>query len=149
MSRLKRDIDIMASPEQVWDVLMDPDHLGDWVTIQDHLEEAPAGDLERGSKLVQSMKVAGQRFQLSWTVVEADKPYRAVWEGEGPLGSKATVIYELGQNGGGTHFHYTNEYKLPGGLVGKLAGAAVVGASGHEANKTLKRLKKLVESKTG
>jgi hypothetical protein len=95
------------------------------------------------------MKVAGQRFQLSWTVVEADKPYRAVWEGEGPLGSKATVIYELGQNGGGTHFHYTNEYKLPGGLVGKLAGAAVVGASGHEANKTLKRLKKLVESKTG
>jgi carbon monoxide dehydrogenase subunit G len=148
MSRINRNIDIMASPEQVWDVLMDPDHLGDWVTIQDKLEEAPAGDLERGSKLVQSMKVAGRKFRLSWTVVEADKPNRAVWEGEGPLGSTATVIYELAHNGGGTHFHYTNDYKLPGGLFGRIAGAAVVGASGHEANRTLKRLKTLVESKT-
>ena len=61
---------------------------------------------------------------------------------------KATVVYDLSQNGGGTHFHYTNEYALPGGVAGKLAGAAVVGASGHEANKTLKRLKRLVESKS-
>jgi carbon monoxide dehydrogenase subunit G len=139
----------MASPEQVWNVLMDPDHLGDWVTIQDELEEAPSGDLERGSTLVQRVKVAGRRFTLRWTVVEADKPNRAVWEGEGPLGTAATVVYELGKNGGTTHFHYTNEYALPGGLIGKLAGAAIVGASGHEANKTLKRLKRLVESKAG
>ena len=67
-----------------------------------------------------------------------------------PMGSKATVVYELAsQNGGGTHFHYTNEYKLPGGIMGRIGGAAVVGASGHEANKTLKRLKRLVESKIG
>jgi carbon monoxide dehydrogenase subunit G len=147
VSKLTRDIDIHASPEQVWDVLMDPDHLGDWVSIQDELEEAPSGDLVHGSTLVQRCKVAGQRFNLRWTVVEADKPRRAVWEGEGPMGSKATVVYDLHQNGGGTHFHYTNQYKLPGGIVGRIGGAAVVGASGHEANKTLKRLKRLVESK--
>jgi carbon monoxide dehydrogenase subunit G len=147
MSKLKRDIEIKASPDEVWDVLMDPQHLGDWVTIQDGLEEAPRGDLEKGSTLVQRCKVAGQRFNLRWTVVEAEKPERAVWEGKGPLGTKATVIYELAQNGGGTHFNYTNEYTLPGGFAGRLGGAAVMGASGHEANKTLKRLKKLVESK--
>ena len=148
MTKLTRDIDIHASPNAVWDVLMDPDHLGDWVTIQDELEEAPNGDLVNGSTLVQRCKVAGQRFYLRWKVVEADKPNRAVWEGEGPLGSRATVVYELAsQNGGGTHFHYTNEYKLPGGIMGRIGGAAVVGASGHEANKTLKRLKRLVESK--
>jgi len=147
VSKLKRDIDIHASPEEVWDVLMDPDHLGDWVTIQEDLEEAPDGDLVNGSRLVQRCKVAGQHFNLSWTVVEADKPRRAVWEGEGPMGSKATVVYELAQNGGGTHFHYTNQYKLPGGIMGRIGGAAVVGASGHEANKTLKRLKRVVESK--
>jgi carbon monoxide dehydrogenase subunit G len=149
VSKLKRDIDIQASPEEVWDVLMDPDHLGDWVTIQDELEEAPEGDLVNGSTLVQRCKVAGQRFELRWKVVEADKPRRAVWEGEGPMGSRATVEYDLSQNGGGTHFHYTNQYRLPGGIIGKIGGAAVVGASGHEANKTLKRLKRLVESKPG
>lgn len=149
MSKLKRDIEIMASPEQVWDVLMDPDHLGDWVTIQDAIEEAPAGDLERGSVLVQRVKIAGRRVHLRWKVIEADKPNRAVWKGEGPMGSKATVVYELSHNGGSTYFHYTNEYSLPGGLMGRIAGAAIVGASGHEANRTLKRLKSLVESKTG
>src|SRR5437764_6154570 len=148
MSKLKRDIEIHATPDQVWDVLMDPRQLGEWVTIQDELEEAPRGDLENGSTLVQRCRVAGQRFVLRWKVLQADKPHRAVWEGRGPMGAKATVVYELSQNGGGTHFHYTNEYALPGGVVGKLAGAAVVGASGHEANKTLKRLKKLVESKS-
>jgi carbon monoxide dehydrogenase subunit G len=146
VTKLTRDIDIQASPDAVWDVLMDPDHLGDWVTIQDHLEEAPSGDLENGSILVQRCRVAGQRFSLRWKVVEADKPKRAVWEGEGPMGSRATVEYDLAQNGGGTHFHYTNNYRLPGGFLGKIGGAAVVGASGHEANKTLKRLKRLVES---
>ena len=147
MSKLTRDIEIQALPDAVWDVLMDPDHLGDWVTIQDEIEEAPSGDLVNGSTLVQRCKVAGQRFTLHWKVVEADKPRRAVWEGEGPLGSRATVEYDLSQNGGGTHFHYTNHYRLPGGVFGKIGGAAVVGASGHEANKTLKRLKRLVESK--
>jgi carbon monoxide dehydrogenase subunit G len=149
VSKLRRDIEIHASPDAVWDVLMDPDHLGDWVTIQEYLEDAPKGDLVNGSTLVQHCRVAGQRFELHWKVVEADKPHRAVWEGEGPLGSRATVVYELHQNGGGTQFHYTNEYKLPGGIIGKVGGAAVVGASGHEANKTLKRLKRLVESKPG
>jgi hypothetical protein len=59
------------------------------------------------------------------------------------------VVYELAHNGGSTYFHYTNEYSLPGGFMGRLAGAAIVGASGHEANKTLKRLKRLVESQSG
>jgi carbon monoxide dehydrogenase subunit G len=149
VTKLTRDIDIDASPERVWDVLMDPDHLGDWVTIQEALEERPPGDLVDGSRLVQRCRVAGQRFELSWKVVEAEKPRRAVWEGKGPMGSRATVTYELAGNGGGTHFHYKNEYKLPGGILGRIGGAAVVGASGHEANKTLKRLKRVVESKPG
>jgi carbon monoxide dehydrogenase subunit G len=149
MSKLKREIEIMAPAEKVWDVLMDPDHLGDWVTIQDALEEAPDGDLERGSVLVQRVRIAGRRFHLRWKVVEADKPNRAVWEGSGPMGTRATVIYELANNGGSTYFHYTNDYSLPGGLAGRLAGAAILGASGHEANKTLRRLKQLVESKAG
>jgi carbon monoxide dehydrogenase subunit G len=146
VSRLTRDIEIDATPQEVWGVLMDPDCLGDWVTIQEELEDAPDGDLVDGSQLTQRLKVAGRRFHLKWTVVEADKPKRAVWKGRGPLGSKATVIYELFHNGGGnTRFHYTNEYHLPLGPLGRVAGRAIVGASETEADKTLGRLKALVE----
>ena len=148
MTKLEREIDIQASPDAVYDVLADPTCLGEWVTIQEELEEAPNGDLKAGSKLRQRMKVAGQRFRLHWTVIEADRPTRIVWEGRGPMGSKARAIYELSGDGdGGTKFSYMNEYGLPGGPAGKLAGRAILGASGREADRTLKRLKKLVEAK--
>jgi carbon monoxide dehydrogenase subunit G len=145
VTKLEREIHIDATPDAVYDKLMDPDCLGDWVTIQDEILEAPDGDLEQGDKLVQRCKVAGQKFKLRWTVEQASRPNKAVWRGKGPMGTKAKVMYELAENGGGTQFTYTNEYDLPGGPAGKLAGKAIIGASGSEADKTLKRLKKLVE----
>ncbi|MEA2399186.1 MAG: hypothetical protein QOK25_2742 [Thermoleophilaceae bacterium] len=148
MTKLEREIDIQASPDRVYDVLTDPRCLGDWVTIQEELEEAPDGDLEAGSRLRQRMRVAGKRFRLSWTVVQADRPSRVVWEGKGPMGSKATAIYELSGDGdGGTRFSYMNEYELPGGPAGRIAGRAILAASGREADRTLDRLKALVEEK--
>jgi uncharacterized protein YndB with AHSA1/START domain len=148
MTKLEREIEIAAPPERVYDVLADPSCLGEWVTIQEELEEAPAGDLRKGSKLRQRMKVAGQRFRLHWTVVEADRPKRIVWEGRGPMGTKAKAVYGLSANGdGATRFSYLNEYELPGGFAGKIAGRAVQAASGREADKTLKRLKALVEER--
>jgi uncharacterized protein YndB with AHSA1/START domain len=143
---LEREIHIDASPEDVYSTLMDPDCLGEWVTIQDELLEAPEGDLEKGSELVQRCKVAGQKFKLRWKVEQADRPNKAIWTGKGPLGAKARVTYKLTPNDGGTTFSYRNQYDLPGGPAGKLAGKAIVGASGNEADKTLKRLKKLVEN---
>ena len=145
MTKLEREIHIDADPEAVYAKLMDPDCLGEWVTIQDELVEAPAGDLEQGDELVQRMKVAGQKFKLRWKVEKAERPHKTVWKGRGPFGSKARVTYDLASNDGGTRFSYTNEYDLPGGPVGKLAGRAVVGASGKEADRTLERLKKLIE----
>lgn len=148
MTKLEREIEIEAPRDTVYDVLTDPRCLGEWVTIQEELEEAPEGDLEEGDTLRQRMKVAGQRFRLSWTVVEADRPSRVVWEGKGPMGSKARAVYELHENSDGrTRFTYLNEYGLPGGPAGRLAGRAILKASGREADRTLDRLKKLVESR--
>ena len=149
MTKLEREIDISAPRERVYEVLLDPDCLGEWVTIQEELEEAPEGrDLKPGDRLRQRMKVAGRRFKLSWTVIEADRPARVVWEGHGPLGSKAKAVYELFENGdGGTRFSYMNQYGLPGGPAGKLAARTIVKASGGEADKSLERLKALVEGK--
>jgi carbon monoxide dehydrogenase subunit G len=145
VTKLEREIHIDAAPDAVYDKLMDPDCLGEWVTIQDELLEAPEGDLEQGDELVQRMKIAGQKFKLRWKVEQADRPRKTIWEGRGPLGTKARVTYDLAANDGGTRFTYTNDYDLPGGPAGKLAGRAIVGASGAEADRTLERLKKLIE----
>ena len=79
---------------------------------------------------------------------EAERPSRIVWTGKGPMGAKARAVYEIesSDGGGSSVFTYTNEYDLPGGPVGKLAGGAIVGASGGEADRSLERLKKLIEN---
>ena len=147
MTKLEKDIHIDAPPDEVYDVVTDPDRLGDWVTIQDRLEEAPNGDLKRGSRLVQQLRIAGRCFRVAWTVKEADRPSKIVWEGKGPLGTKARAVYELQPNGGGCDFSYMNEYKLPGGPAGAAVGSALRRVSGREADKTLKKLKALIERK--
>ncbi len=64
MSKLEREIHIEAPAEAVYDTLTDPDCLGEWVTVQDELEEAPSGSVGAGDTLVQRMKVAGQKFRI-------------------------------------------------------------------------------------
>src|SRR2546423_15156453 len=102
VTKLEREIHIDAEPQAVYDTLMDPDCLGDWVTIQDKLLEAPGGDLEKGDELVQRMKIAGQRFKLRWKVEQADPPNKTVWRGGGPVGSQGRGHHALARNGGGT-----------------------------------------------
>lgn len=145
VSELRREISIDAEPGRVYDVLCDPDCLGEWVTIQDGLEQAPNGDLEQGSKLVQRLKVAGQRFRVTWTVDEARRPQRVEWSGKGPMGSTAHAIYELEAVDSGTSFRYLNRWQLPGGPAGRILGRALNAVSGREADRSLERLKQLIE----
>jgi carbon monoxide dehydrogenase subunit G len=143
--KVERTIDIAAPPERIYEVVMDPRHLEDWVSIHEALMEAPEGELKKGSELVQCLKLAGRKFNVHWKVVEDDCPKRVVWEGQGPVHSHAKVVYELERNGDGTRFSYMNQFDLPGGPLGKLAGRSVAGVARKEADRTLERLKKLIE----
>ncbi len=147
MSLVHTAIRIGAPPERVWQVVMDPHRLADWVTIHRHVEGVPA-QLERGSTFAQTLNLRGAHLHVAWTVVDVDPPRRAVWEGQGPAHSRASIVYELRPDGeNGTLFDYTNEFKAPGGPLGAVAGRVLVGGlSQREAQRSLQRLKQLVES---
>jgi len=142
---VQRKVHIEAAPQTIYDVIMDAQRLADWVTIHQGLEDAPAGTLRKGSTLTQTLKLAGRSFKVRWKVIENDRAKRVVWEGDGPVRSRAKVIYDLTADGDGTHFSYTNEYHLPGGALGKMAGPAVRRVTGRELDRSLAALKKLVE----
>ena len=140
-------IEIDAPPARVWDVVMDPRRLADWVTIHRHLGDVPAR-LRRGSTFGQTLNLRGAPLHVVWTVVDVDPPRRAVWEGQGPAHSRASIVYELRPGGeNATMFDYTNEFRPPGGALGAVAGRVLVGGlSQREAQRSLQRLKQLIEA---
>lgn len=144
--KVERSIDISATPERIYEVIMDPACLERWVTIHSALEAAPEGRLERGSELTQKLHLAGRGFTVHWKVIENLPARRVVWEGSGPMRSHAGVTYELTPNGEGrTRFTYTNEFALPGGPLGRVAGPLVKRVTAGELDRSLDRLRAMVE----
>jgi carbon monoxide dehydrogenase subunit G len=143
--RVEHTTKVAAPPRRLYDVVMDPRRLGDWVTIHQRLEGRPPVPLEEGSRLTQVLKLAGKRFKVHWTVVENEPCEQVVWEGKGPVTSRARVEYRFEADGDGTNFSYLNEYDLPGGALGRFAGKAVARVTQKELEGSLRQLKSLVE----
>lgn len=146
MTRVQCTIEIDAPPERVWDVVMNPRRLAEWVTIHRRIEDVPP-TLERGSTFGQTLSLRGAPLHVEWTVVDVEKPSRATWEGRGPAHSRASIVYALrALDGSRTRFEYTNEFRAPGGPLGAVAGRVLVGGlSQREAQRSLQRLKQVIE----
>jgi uncharacterized membrane protein len=147
MSTVHARIEIEAPIERVWQTVMDPDHLKDWVTIHRSLGDVSDRPLRKGSTMDQVLHMRGVSFHVHWTLTDMTSPQRAEWEGLGPAHSLARIRYELsGDDAGPTYFDYMNEFVPPGGKLGNMASRFIVGAtSEREANSSLARLKALLE----
>ena len=128
---------------------MDPDRLGEWVTIHRAVRNVSKHPLEQGATMDQMMHLRGFSFQVHWKLEEMTPPTYAEWEGRGPAHSRARIRYQLTeQDGDKTEFDYTNEFSPPGGRLGTIASRVIVGAaSEREAHNSLTRLKELVENR--
>jgi carbon monoxide dehydrogenase subunit G len=142
------DIDIAAPPEKVWEVVMDPDRFKEWVTIHRKLNRHDPGPPREGMKMDQTLCLRGANFKVKWTLEECADQRLAVWEGTGPMRSHARTEYHLSPDGnGGTKFHYVNQFKAPGGLLGSAASSVLVGGlPEREARRSLEQLKHLLET---
>ena len=147
MSKVVEDIEIAASPEQVWDVVMDSGRFGDWVTIHRRINKSDSGPPREGMKMEQTLCLRGANFKVKWHLAECRDGECAVWEGRGPMMSHARTAYVLEPTqDGGTHFHYENEFKAPAGPLGAAASRVIVGGlPEREARASLQKLKALLE----
>jgi carbon monoxide dehydrogenase subunit G len=141
VSDVSTSIDIDAPVEDVWRTVMDPQRLGDWVTIHRELLSYSPETME------QVLCLRGAKFKVKWQLATNDAPHHAEWKGRGPARSHAETEYRLTDNGkGGTRFDYRNEFKAPLGPLGALASHALVGGlPAKEADASLQRLKALME----
>jgi uncharacterized protein YndB with AHSA1/START domain len=147
MSVVHAQIDIDAPPERVYEVMLDPTRLHEWVTIHRKVNRVDDGTPRRGFEMDQTLCLRHANFKVHWTLTEADRPHAATWEGRGPAGSYARTSYRLeAVDGGRTRFEYENEFKAPGGFLGKAASRVIVGGvPEREAARSLQNLKALLE----
>lgn len=147
MSTVHVKTEIDAPPERVWETVMDPHRLKDWVTIHRSIRNVSDKKMSRGSTMDQVLHMRGVSFRVHWTLSDVREPRHAEWEGQGPAHSHARIRYKLSGDGDGpTLFEYTNEFEVPGGRLGNVASRVIVGAaSEREAKSSLARLKELIE----
>jgi len=147
MSLVTASTHIHAPPKDVWKMVMDPQRLGDWVTIHRQLNSADAGEPRVGYRMDQHIHMRGVSMDVHWQLVECDPCARAVWEGRGPARSRARTEYVLRAKDGGTQFDYRNEFHPPFGPLGAIVSRALVGGMPErEAQRTLQRLREQIEN---
>jgi uncharacterized protein YndB with AHSA1/START domain len=147
MSTVSASIEIPATPEKVWQIVMDPQRLGDWVSIHRALRYADDGPPHVGFEMNQRVHLRGVSLDVHWRLIECEPERHAVWEGRGPARSKARTEYILKPSKEGTRFDYRNEFRPPLGPIGALASRALVGGMPErEATRTLERLRALLDS---
>jgi Polyketide cyclase / dehydrase and lipid transport len=146
MSLVTASIFIAAPPQTVWDTVMNPSLLTEWVTIHRRLMRADDGEPHVGYRMDQQIHLRGVTLEVHWELAECRPCKRAVWEGRGPARSRAHTEYVLSANGDGTNFDYRNEFRAPLGPVGAIVSRALVGGVPlREANRSLQSLQALVE----
>jgi uncharacterized protein YndB with AHSA1/START domain len=147
MSIVCASIEIAAPRALVWDTVMDPTRLGDWVTIHRKLRSSDVGPPHVGYHMDQQIHLRGVSVDVHWTLVECLPGEHAVWEGHGPARSRARTEYALQPiSNDRTRFDYRNEFHAALGPLGALASRALVGGiPEREATRTLERLCALLE----
>jgi uncharacterized protein YndB with AHSA1/START domain len=147
MSSVTASIEIAVPRSEVWQVVMDPYRLGEWVTIHRDLAHAEEGAVREGYKMDQQIHLRGVNLEIHWHLLECLTNQHAVWEGRGPARSRARTEYTLHDAaGGGTRFDYRNEFRAPLGPIGAIASRALTGGiPQREAHGSLERLRALLE----
>lgn len=125
MAMIKRNVDIAAPPERVWDLLEDVRRLPEYSASTDEVRDAPERLTAVGQEYVQVGRMLGVKLTSRWKVV-ALEPGRLLGN-EGSL--EHGVRYCLTQwleplPGGGTRLWVEIDYTVPGGVLGRFAAKA-------------------------
>ena len=89
MASVSTSIDIGTAPDRVWDLVIDLDRLGEWVTIHRELRGPAPASVEEGATFSQRLEVAGTPFDVDWTATAVDAPQRLVWAPDRPVAAPA------------------------------------------------------------
>jgi uncharacterized protein YndB with AHSA1/START domain len=96
----RNEIEIAASPDDVWEVLSDPQAYREWVLGAKEIRGASEGFPETGSELHHTVGAGPLTIKDSTTVVRSERPKVLQLHAKlGPLGSASVTLRLEGEDG--------------------------------------------------
>jgi uncharacterized protein YndB with AHSA1/START domain len=144
--RIEKSIEIKASPEKVWEMLA-LDRLPEWNEEYGNVKYTSdvrnSEDKYRvGASSHTNMKGAGA---IDFEITESLKNEKVTFRMIGKRANNAVVTYVLESVDDGTNFVYVMTYELPWGILGKGLGKLAKGSLEKEGEKSLEKLKTILE----
>jgi uncharacterized membrane protein len=146
MGRIEKSIEIKAPPEKVWELLA-LDRLPEWneeygnVKYTSELRN-PEDKYRVGASSHTNIKGAGA---IDFKITESLKNEKMTFRMIGKRANNTVVTYVLKSIDEGTQFAYVMTYQLPWGSLGKFIGKIGQGMLEKEAEKSLEKLKSILE----
>jgi uncharacterized membrane protein len=146
MGRIEKSIEIKAPPEKVWELLA-LDRLPEWneeygnVKYTSELRN-PEDKYRVGASSHTNIKGAGA---INFKITESLKNEKMTFRMIGKRANNTVVTYVLKSIDEGTQFAYVMTYQLPWGSLGKFIGKIGQGMLEKEAEKSLEKLKSILE----
>ena len=146
MGRIEKSIEIKAPPEKVWELLA-LDRLPEWneeygnVKYTSELRN-PKDKYRVGASSHTNIKGAGA---IDFKITESLKNEKMTFRMIGKRANNTVVTYVLKSIDEGTQFAYVMTYQLPWGSLGKFIGKIGQGMLEKEAEKSLEKLKSILE----
>jgi uncharacterized protein YndB with AHSA1/START domain len=124
------EVEIGASPEQVWAVVSDPRNLPHWDKHIVEVVGVPLGGLAQGTKYITVMKFMAVRARVAAEVLRWDPPHVSSIRLSGVIDATVTTTVEaLGDRR--SRLRHQVGYRFRGGPLGKVAArsTALVGGA--------------------
>ncbi len=147
MAKIKRGIEIHASPEVAFEALVNWSALTEWSTVT-HSHDGPDRCSGVGEEFDQQLRIAGLPLQTHWRVVAFDRPRWLAYEVTAMGGGRMALRQEVVPSGDGSHVEFDIDYDLPGGFLGEaLDRVYVERRNEREVEHSLQNLKDLLEGR--
>jgi len=143
MPTVTDSIEMQTDRETLWDILTDRDKILQWFEGLDTCE--PTADYPAvGSVINATYKVAGVSFAVTNTVTDAVPGQEIHYRMEGLI--TGTQDWVISQANNGLRLDFQSEYKMSGGVLGKVAEPVVQQMNVSNSKKSMLKIKQMAEA---
>jgi len=150
MGLIERSVEVRATPEKVWDVLVDVRRLPEVSRHTIEVKDAPERLTHEGERFTQTVMAVGKRFESEWSVMRLEPGRVLTIEGSVGFGVRYCLTESVEPAGPGrSRLSVCIRYTLPFGPLGRVASKlGVVRLATAEAEQVLSSIAAMAEAPT-